>query len=50
VEIRPQLVIEEQLQLVSTSRPMEEKELQQPLIEEQPQLVPTSRHVEEEEL
>jgi hypothetical protein len=36
VEIRLQLAIEKQLQLVSTSRPMEKGGLQQPIVEEQP--------------
>ncbi len=38
MEIRPQLAIEEQLQTIFTSRPMEEEELQQHVVEEQPQL------------
>jgi hypothetical protein len=35
-DIKPQLAIEEQLQLVFTSRPMGKGELQQPIVEEQP--------------
>jgi hypothetical protein len=50
VEIGPQLVIEEQLQSISASRPVEEEELQQPIVEEQLQLVHVSRLVEEKEL
>lgn len=50
VEVGPQPIVEEQLQLVSMLKPMEEEELQQPIIQEQRQLLPTSRHVEEKEL
>jgi hypothetical protein len=50
VEIRPQLVIEEQLQSIFALRPMEQGELQQPIVEEQPQLVPTSRPMQEKKL
>lgn len=50
MEIRPQLAIDEQLQTVSASRPMEEGELQQHVVEEQPQLVLVLRLVEKEEL
>jgi hypothetical protein len=34
VEVRPQPTVEEQLQLVSTLRPMEEEELQQHVVQE----------------
>jgi hypothetical protein len=50
VEIKPQPIIEEQLQSVSPSRPMQEEQLQQHVIEEQPQLVPTSRPMEDNKL
>jgi len=50
VEIRSQFVVEEISQLVSTSRPVEEGELQQPIVEEQPRLILVPRPVEGKEL
>ncbi len=50
MEIRPQPIVEKQLQSIPASRPVEEEDLQQPIVEEQPQLVLTSRPVEKKKL